>query len=622
MGIAVRETSIIPTFAGKDSIMRSLAIFLILSSASAFAQKQKPTADSRLSGLDAQLQALVAEWKTSGFAVAVVEKNKVVYAKGFGYRDVERKLPVTPNTLFAIGSCTKAFTSGLLGILRSEQKVDFASSPSFYVPELKFFNDEMNNQITVRDLMCHRTGLPRHDFSWYLFNSDDRDSLIRRIKFHEPTAKVRERYQYNNFMFLAQGVITEKVAGKTWEQQIRENYFGPLQMTTSNVSMVEMSKAAEPALGYIQHNDKTLEPVDYYHIRGMAPAGSINSSVNEMANWVITWIHGGKFNGKEILPPDYVTEAMTPQIVTGLMPTKEHPDIHASSYGLGWSMASYRGHYRVEHGGAIDGFQASTCFFPTDSIGVVVLANQGGSVMPSLVRNTIVDRMLRLPSYDWNAELRKQRADAEKAAAEARKSKQSSRKPGTRLSHAPQDYTGRFGNDGYGHLSVILKNDSLFLTSPQNKMWLRHFHYDVFEAFELSKSGRLDTTEEGLKVEFRADLAGDLSTLAAQIEPALDHPIEFSRAPDAKKLTTEELAAYAGDYDISGQPAKVYAKPDGKLYLFIAGQPDYELVYTGSDRFVIKALKGFSLQFDRGAGKKVSGVSFIQPNGIFKATKK
>jgi CubicO group peptidase (beta-lactamase class C family) len=602
--------------------MRVLSVFLILASATVLAQKQKPAADSRLSGLDAQLQAFVAEWQTSGFAVAVIEKNKVVYAKGFGYRDVERKLPVTPHTLFAIGSCTKAFTAGLLGKLRSEQKVDFANSPSLYVPELKFFNDEMNNQVTVRDLMCHRTGLPRHDFSWYLFNSDDRDSLIRRIRFQEPSAKVRERYQYNNFMFLAQGVIAEKVTGKTWEQQIQEQYFGPLQMKTSNLSMAEMSNAVEPARGYVQHNDKTLEPVDYYHIRGMAPAGSINSSVSEMANWVISWIYGGKYNGKEILPADYVREAMTPQMVIGLMPTREHPDIHASSYGLGWSMASYRGHYRVEHGGAIDGFQASTCFFPTDSIGVVVLANQGGSVMPSLVRNTIVDRMLRLPAYDWNAELKKQRADAQKAGADARKSKQSSRKPGTRFSHPAQDYTGRFGNEGYGQLSVVLNNDSLYLTTPQNRMWLRHYHYDVFEAFELSKSGRIDTTEEGLKVEFRTDLAGDISTLAAQIEPALDHSIEFKRMHEPEKLTAEELAAYTGDYDISGQLAKVYSRPDGKLYLFIAGQPEYELVYTGNDKFVIKVLKGFSLQFDRDTSKKVNGVSFLQPNGIFKATRK
>jgi hypothetical protein len=423
-------------------------------------------------------------------------------------------------------------------------------------------------------------------------------------------------------MFLAQGVVAEKVAGKTWEQQIRENYFGPLQMTTSNLSMTEMLNASEPALGYIQHNDKTLERVDYYHIRGLSPAGSINSSVNEMANWVITWIYGGKFNGKEILPPDYVTEAMTPQIVTGLMPTKEHPDIHASSYGLGWSMASYRGHYRVEHGGAIDGFQASTCFFPTDSIGIVVLANQGGSVMPSLVRNILADRMLKLPPLDWNAELKKQRSDGEKALEAARKNRQSSRKPGTRFSHPAQDYTGRFGNDGYGQLSVVLNNDSLYLTTPQNRMWLRHYHYDVFEAFEISKSGRIDTAEESLKIEFRTDLAGGISTLAAQIEPSLEGPIEFSRTTEAKKLTAEELAAYTGDYDISGQPAKIYSKPDGKLYLFIAGQPEYELAYTGNDRFVIKALKGFSLQFDRDAGKKVNGVSFIQPNGIFKATRK
>ncbi len=587
------------------------------------AQKQKVQADTRLNGLDAQLQALVGEWKTSGFAVAVVEKNKVIYARGFGYRDVEKKLPVTPSTLFAVGSCTKAFTSGILGILRDENRVDFAESPSHYVPALRFHNHEMNNQITVRDLMCHRTGLPRHDYSWYLFNSDDRDSLISRIQFQEPSADVRTRYQYNNFMFLAQGVIAEKITGKSWEELVREKFFGPLQMKTSTLSIDEMTKSPEAALGYVLKDNAKLDRIDYYHIRGMAPAGSINSSVSEMANWVMTWIYGGKFNGKQILPAAYVTEAMTPQMVTGIIPTKEHPDVHASSYGLAWSMLSYRGHYRVEHGGAIDGFQASTCFFPTDSIGIVVLANQGGSIMPSLVRNTVADRMLRLPAHDWNTELKKQRDDGIKSELEARKTRQSSRKDGTAFSHKLDEYGGRYGHPGYGDIRVITTRDSLFAVTPRINLWLRHFHYDVFEGYEVDKSGRIDTADANpLKVDFRTDLAGSVSGMLIQIEPALDHPIEFSRKEETKPLTTDELKAYIGDYDISGATARIYTKNETILCLFITGQPEYELNYTGGDRFVIKKLKGYSLQFEQKAEGKMYSLKFIQPNGIFNATRK
>src|SRR5436190_22024688 len=135
----------------------------------------------------------------------------------------------------------------------------------------------------------------------------------------------------------------------------------------------------------------------------MNPAGSINSSVTEMANWVITWINGGKYKGKEILPSPYVQDAISSQmVISGGVPDKENPVIHFSNYGLAWFLASYRGHYRVEHGGNIDGFSASTCFFPSDSIGIIVLTNQNGSIVPGIVRNTIADRLFGLNKIDWN----------------------------------------------------------------------------------------------------------------------------------------------------------------------------------------------------------------------------
>src|SRR5260221_8074845 len=204
-----------------------LTLLFVLVCAISFGQK-KSTSIDRIAGIDAKLQSLLTEWKVAGFAVAVVEKNKVIYSKGFGYRDYENKKTVTPNTLFAIGSCSKAFTAGLLGVLRNENKISFDEKPSTYVPELKFFNEEMNSNVTVKDLMCHRTGLPRHDYSWFFFNTDSRDSLIKRIQFHEPTFGVRKQWQYNNFMFLAQGVIAEKITGQSWEKNITEKFFNPL----------------------------------------------------------------------------------------------------------------------------------------------------------------------------------------------------------------------------------------------------------------------------------------------------------------------------------------------------------------------------------------------------------
>jgi len=296
--------------------MRKIIFMMLYTlSVTSFAQKQKGATDSRLAGLDTAFAHVLKDWHASGFAVAVVEKNKIIYAKGFGYRDFENKIPVTPNTLFAIGSCTKAFTSSLLGILRRDGKVDFDKPVRNYIPELKFYNDELNSRITLRDMMCHRTGLPRHDYSWYFFSVSSRDSLIQRIQYLEPSAGYREKWQYNNFMFMAQGVAAEKITGKSWEQNIREKIFQPLGMNRSIFSIDDMMKSDDAAIGYNLERDSIISKTDYYHIDAMGPAGSINSSVNEMSNWLITWINHGKFNGKEVLPEAYVNEAITPQMI-------------------------------------------------------------------------------------------------------------------------------------------------------------------------------------------------------------------------------------------------------------------------------------------------------------------
>jgi len=242
--------------------------------------------DKRLKGIDDELNELLEVTKAPGFAVAVVEGDQIVYAKGFGYSDYENKTPADGNTLFAIGSSSKAFTSAILGLLRDEDKLSFDDSPSEYIPELKFYNDEMNNHINIKDLMVHRTGLPRHDYSWYFFPTDNKDSLLQRVEYHEPFTGLREQWYYNNFMFLAQGVIAERITGKSWEENIKERFFIPLEMTRSNTSIKELEESTNAAIGYELKNDSVITKMDYYHIAGMSPAGSINSSVNDMSDLV------------------------------------------------------------------------------------------------------------------------------------------------------------------------------------------------------------------------------------------------------------------------------------------------------------------------------------------------
>lgn len=601
--------------------MQKAFIFLFcLISTTCLAQKQK--ADKRFAGLDTAFSRVLIEWKAAGFAVAVVEKDKVVYAKGFGYEDYEKKKPVTTNSQFAIGSCTKAFTAALMGILRKEDLLSFDKPVKDYLPELKFYNDELNNKVTLRDMMSHRTGLPRHDFSWYLWQSNSTDSLIKRIQYLEPSAGLRETYQYNNWMYFLQGVVAAKLTGKTWEENIREKFFVPLEMTHTNLSLKERLTYPEASIGYSLKNDSTIYKMDFYDIDGMGAAGSINSTVLDMAKWVSMWIYGGKYKGKKVVPAAFTIEAKSAQMVSGAgLPGKENPDLFFSTYGLAWALSSYRGHYRVEHGGNIDGFSASTSFFPSDSIGIIVLTNQNGSSVPGVVRNILADRMLGLQTRDWQTILKASSDKAKKTAKEGEKNVTSNQKKGTTPSHPLKDYEGIYNNSGYGTIDISLKNDSLFGKAGIYNTWLRHYHYDVFEALIIDKKEGIDTSGSGMKFTFQMNEAGDIESLSSPFEPTVK-PIEFVKKPKVKEMSKDSLQAYIGSYELSGMELKIYFKGDSTLTFFVPGQPEYELLPTGKDLFSIKVLAGFSIKFVRDESNKVVAMISQQPNGNFKATRK
>lgn len=602
--------------------MKQILYFLFFSLFTFYHIPYSKAQDDRLKGLDQELEEVLKTWNAAGFAVAVVEKDQVIYTKGVGYRDYENKKPVTPNTLFAIGSCSKAFTSSLLGLLQKEDKLSLTDSPTKYIPELKFKEPVMNNMIQIKDLMCHRTGLPRHDYAWYLFTTDSRDTLIERIQYQEPFTGVREQWYYNNFMFLAQGVIAERITGKSWEENIESMLFEPLAMKRSNAVIDGLRNGDDVSFGYEYDEDDGIQKMDYYDIAAMGPAGSINSSVNEMANWVIAWINGGKFKGKEVLPESYVREAMSSQmVINGNLPNPERPGLHMANYGYGWFLSSYKGHYRVEHGGNIDGFSANTSFFPSDSIGIVVLVNQNGSSVTAVARNIIADRMLGVEKTDWNKDLREEVDEAQANQKKATESQVADQKKGTKPSHIIEDYAGLYSNPGYGKFTISVKGDSLFAEFPLMKFWLSHYHYDVFEVYEVEEDGIDNSEPSQLRVNFSTNNAGEIIGLNIQLEPSVD-PIEFTRKPTTVKVEKANLEQYVGEYEVSGVMAKVYIKDESTLYVFVPGQPEYKLDPIGAHKFIFVDVAGFKLEFLPDAAGKIEAVLFNQPNGTFRANRK
>jgi len=302
-------------------------------------------------------------------------------------------------------------------------------------------------------------------------------------------------------------------------------------------------------------------------------------------------------------------------------PGEKHPDMHFANYGYGWFLNSYRGHYRVQHGGNIDGFSANTCFFPSDSIGVVVLVNQNGSALPGAARNLIIDRLLGLEKIDWAGELNPHKKKETNEKDKKEKEEKEEKPEPIASAHAMTDFEGSFEHPGYGVAKIIVQGDSLFMENALDQYWLRHVNYDIFEPVSMKEVAKGNEGVFPIKFNFQTDLNGEISAVNIMMQGGLD-PIAFKRKVVAKEVDVADMEKYNGDYELGGGiTAKFYVK-EGALYAFVPGQPEYELIPTKEHRFAFKDLDGFNIQFDVDDKGVVKSASFVQPNGTFKAVKK
>ncbi|MCS7036032.1 MAG: serine hydrolase [Saprospiraceae bacterium] len=601
-------------------VFLSLVLTLCGIRAHLLAQKSLSAADPRLTGMDSVVQRVLNNWHAPGCAIAVVEKGRILFAGGFGYRDYPARLPVTDQTLFQIGSCTKAFTCALAGLLANDGLLDLDGKVQAYLPEFRLQNNELTGHVTLRDFMCHRSGLPRHDLSW-LHSPTTRDSFIRRMAYLELSADLRERWQYNNFGYTAVGAVLERVSGKSWEALTRERLFEPLGMRTARFDLWTLPAKADFARGHRLHTD-TIRRMDYLHIEGMGPAGSICANAADIARWLLMWTQGGQIEGRTLLPYSFVREALSAQMaMDGSLPGAENPSIFTFGYGLGWVLSNYYGHYRAAHGGGIHGFTAEVCLFPADSIGIAVFVNQNRSQAPAVLRNLIADRLLQLPYRDWDAELRRQYASERLSLLTAQQGLAAERKTGTSPTQPLPAYAGRYYHGGYGAFEVVWRNDSLLALTPGLAYHLTHFHYDVFRAVPLSEEAREDLAGFGMRFQFIANLRGEMSELHAYgIEPGVEK-VAFKRKTLTVEIPLAQLERYCGKYAIGGTEATVFLK--GKtLTVSLPGQPEYETVPVGEHTFKLKALEGYSVRFEmKEDGITPNAMLFIQPNGTFRATR-
>ncbi len=547
-----------------------------------------------------------------GCAVAIVKRGDVVATFGSGKRDVDGSLPVTADTLFAIGSSTKAFTTCVLAMLADEGKLEWDAPVRRWLPDFALADAPLGERITPRDLVTHRSGMPRHDLVWYGAKFD-RAEMVQRLRWLPLNHDLRTDFQYNNLMFLAAGHLAERVAGTTWEELVRQRVFEPLGMRRSNFE-VEKSKAdPDHATPYRRSKGET-KVIPFRDITSIGPAGSINSSVREMANWVSLHVQGGTFDSRRLLQAAAVDDLHAVR-----MPfdggAQETPEIVGVGYALGWFVDVYRGHRRVHHGGNIDGFSALVAMLPDTGYGFVVLTNLDANPLPELVVRQLADRALDLEPRDFRTAIRARQKAAEGAADKARDGALGERKKDTHPSRALNEFAGEYHHPGYGGCRVAHDGAGLTIDFHGIVCPLDHWHYDVFVCRETE-----DTPEiAGTKVQFSSDLDGDVASLHAILDPNVP-PIVFERQPDARLRDPAFLARLAGQYQLPTQ-AVTFAVSGAKLVVTLPGQR-YELEPRQGLVFALSGLAGYSVRFVEDSGGDVKKVVFRQPEGAFEAVRR
>ncbi len=568
-------------------------------------------ASAALAGFDEVVNRGLKNLNVPGASIAVVVGDAVILAKGYGYRDIEAKKPMTADTLLAIGSASKAFTTFALGALAEEGKMEWDEPVRTYIPWFKLYDPSASERLTPRDLVTHRSGLPRHDLVWYNNLTATREELVRRLAYLQPTADLRERFQYNNLMFLTAGYLLEVLTGSKWEEAVRAKVLAPLGMDRTNFSVEDSQKDADFALPYLDEKG-AFKRIPFRNITTVGPAGAINSSANEMSRWVRVHLNNGRFNGQPVISEAAVEDMHLAHMPMGV--PQALPEITPSSYGLGWFLDSYRGRVRVHHGGNIDGFSAMVSFFPQDGIGFVVLTNMDGTALGENLIRHAADRILGFPARDWIAEAAEARAKGEDTVKEAESKKATRRTPGTKPAHKLEDYAGEYFHPGYGDLKVILKDKQFVFEYNGIFTKLEHWHYETFAGIKIG-----DPTFENTKITFRTDSNGHVAGLEIPIEPTLKD-IVFERKPEARFFDPAYLQTLTGRYDMGTQRLTVTLKGT-TLVVSIPGQAPLELVPALGGEFVIKQMATISLRFKTDDKGRVTALEAFQPQGVFEAKK-
>jgi CubicO group peptidase (beta-lactamase class C family) len=367
-------------------------------------------ADARTSAALQRLEEITQEemrrWKVPGVAIGVVKGNEVIYTQGFGSRDVFKNLPVTPHTNFSLASMTKAFTAMAHGLLIEDGTIQWDTPIKTRVPDFCLCDPSLEGKVTLRDILSHRTGLADKDSLW-TSGEYRAEGVFSHLQELEISAPLGARHEYNNIMYIAAGVLVEKLSGIPWNVLLKDRLFKPLHMTHSGCSVEELLATKEYSYsysyspsedGYDRNEFPGPEHNSWYYPRA---SGSVFSNVRDMGAWMVFQLNAGKYKGRQIVAAEIVREMHRPQVKLASPPFYlDYPEVTDHAYGLGWFVDRYRGFRRVHHGGTSLGYSNYIVLLPDERIGVVILSNRA-VLLPVELSYYAADLLLGLEVRDW-----------------------------------------------------------------------------------------------------------------------------------------------------------------------------------------------------------------------------
>jgi CubicO group peptidase (beta-lactamase class C family) len=452
----------------------AIALTCILFLTNSYAQVTDRSTSFTRDSIDVYVNRALTNWRIPGVAVCIVKDGKIVLMKGYGVKELGLPERVDENTLFMIGSNTKAFTATAIAMLQEEKKLSLDDHVTRYLPNFRLENKAAGEQAIIRDLLCHRLGFKTFQGDFTFYNTDlTRAQIIDKLGAVKAAYPFRTKWGYTNAAFLTAGEIIPKASGKTWEAYLKDNIFSPLGMSNTLALSADLPKSFNKTVPHTLV-DERLSAIPYAQLDGLAPAASISSSINDMSKWVMALLNNGKVGARQVIPEAAIAATRQPQdIVSSLRHL--NGETNYELYGLGWFLQDYSGHRIVMHDGGVNGYVSSVTLVPQDKLGIIILTNTDQNAFYEALRWEIMDAYFKQPYRNYSDvylnNFKKNLADEQKVIRKLRDSVAMNLKPALSVN----SYTGRYHNELYGNLDITRgeNNDLEVRFEHHNKMYVK-----------------------------------------------------------------------------------------------------------------------------------------------------